>query len=340
MELKSLAKKALYEAGALKCFHKVRNKDWLTVLMFHRVLPLDHPDWRGANPAYTLTTDFFDRLLAHVQDYYTPVSLSQVRIAQDGAEPLPSQPLLVTFDDGWADNVTHALPILRRRQVPALFFVATEAIRSGRAFWQETLYAWACSPGTAEVMWTDMLSSVGEPSCGRTHEELCDLISRLERKGGEVNPVPNMEFTSETERPKMMTVDDLVGLSRDPLFDVGAHGTTHIPLTLASDAEQELVIARDSLREWLGLDHRDPLSLSFPHGQYNEGILRQAAEAGYDLVFDSLQHLTPARRLSSVSRLGRFEVRPIDGSFDTPRIAAEMAFRPRSQVAPAEQALP
>src|SRR4051812_1100444 len=51
---------------------------------------------------------------------------------------LPVRTACVTFDDGYADNVSIALPILLRHGVPATFFLATAFINGGR-MWNDTV---------------------------------------------------------------------------------------------------------------------------------------------------------------------------------------------------------
>ncbi|MER5891084.1 polysaccharide deacetylase family protein [Streptomyces sp. NPDC001941] len=90
---------------------------WPLVLYFHHV----HPDVRH----YTaLTPGEFERGLTRVLQDFAPYEPSAL-VA--GSAPLkPDRPtVLVTFDDGYRDNVTHAAPILDRLGVRAVFFVCT-----------------------------------------------------------------------------------------------------------------------------------------------------------------------------------------------------------------------
>ena len=52
---------------------------------------------------------------------------------------LPRRAVVVTFDDGYADNCWQALPILERHAVPATFFVTTGYLRETRRFWWDEL---------------------------------------------------------------------------------------------------------------------------------------------------------------------------------------------------------
>src|SRR5712691_8383855 len=68
--LKALLKAALYHCGALSLYHRVRNRNVLTVAMFHRVLKQNDPRWLTAFPQWTLSDDF-DACLAFFKRHYT-----------------------------------------------------------------------------------------------------------------------------------------------------------------------------------------------------------------------------------------------------------------------------
>jgi peptidoglycan/xylan/chitin deacetylase (PgdA/CDA1 family) len=93
----------------------------LRVLMYHRVG--DHPA-RDTVPARALERQL-DWLAARG---YAFVSLSQLLAHRAGGAPLPPRPVLLTFDDGTADQLELLLPILRRRAVPAALFAVPEFV--------------------------------------------------------------------------------------------------------------------------------------------------------------------------------------------------------------------
>jgi peptidoglycan/xylan/chitin deacetylase (PgdA/CDA1 family) len=55
----------------------------------------------------------------------TALTISQLAGLLDGGDPLPPRPVVLTFDDGFEDNLTVAAPLLRARRLPATVFVAT-----------------------------------------------------------------------------------------------------------------------------------------------------------------------------------------------------------------------
>jgi len=89
----------------------------LRVLMYHKVNDL----WPNPTTVPTAAFDEQMRLLGELG--YATVSLDAVLEHYLRGAPLPPKAVLLTFDDGYRDNLENALPILRRHGYPAVLFV-------------------------------------------------------------------------------------------------------------------------------------------------------------------------------------------------------------------------
>ena len=89
----------------------------LRVLMYHKVNDL----W--PNPTTVPTEVFAEQMSLLRKLGYTPVTLDAVRDYYLEGTPLPPGAVLITFDDGYRDNLENALPILREHGFPAVVFV-------------------------------------------------------------------------------------------------------------------------------------------------------------------------------------------------------------------------
>jgi peptidoglycan/xylan/chitin deacetylase (PgdA/CDA1 family) len=89
----------------------------LRVLMYHKVNDL------RPNPTTVPTQVFAEQMELLGELGYVPVSLDRVRDHYVEAAPLPPGAVLITFDDGYRDNLENALPILQRHGYPAVVFV-------------------------------------------------------------------------------------------------------------------------------------------------------------------------------------------------------------------------
>ena len=110
------------------------------VLVYHRI-------GTGAIDPWQLTVDpevFAGQMETLARDW-SPMSLAQL---VDGFRRhlLPERAVAVTFDDGYADNLEVAAPILFEHAIPATLFVATDLIDAGGAPWWDELASLLLEP--------------------------------------------------------------------------------------------------------------------------------------------------------------------------------------------------
>lgn len=295
MNLKKMAKTVALHSGAFGLLHRLRNRDCLTVLMFHRVLPEEPAKKFCADLEYTVTPDLLGEVVAFCKRHHNPVGLEDVLASREGIRPLPAYPVLITFDDGWRDNLDHALPVLERAGVPWVLFAATEAVSEPASWWQETLL-WALRSGRAsyEELWGAASGDGSVRSEARTSQHILSLLMRygaLPEDRREAVLDPYTTALRETLDGNMaLSAADLRGM-REKGVGIGAHGSSHLPLSLVDRAEKDIVAARD----WLAanVDTTTENTISFPHGRYDSRAVRAARDAGYRLLFTSDPVLNP-----------------------------------------------
>src|ERR1043165_927784 len=130
----------LHRAGALGAVMELRRHTpapMLSIITYHHVA--DH------DPAYPYDATVADvapaqfrRQMETVARYGTPIGIDDLIRALAGG-PLPRNPVMVTFDDGYRSCYEVALPILRAVGVRATFFVATSFISERRLYWWERI---------------------------------------------------------------------------------------------------------------------------------------------------------------------------------------------------------
>ena len=119
-------------------------KNRLVVLTYHRVL---------SRPEVASTADIdaeqFDMHVKTLDRYFNVLSLRDAVSLLDQRR-LPARSVCITFDDGYKDNVTRALPILERHGVPATFFIATGYLDGG-VMWNDVIIEAAKQSPRADV---------------------------------------------------------------------------------------------------------------------------------------------------------------------------------------------
>lgn len=272
--LASAAKKLSYRTGLLGAYHRKRNRRTLTAVMFHRVMARTDPKWAGANAPYTLESGLFGECLDFFQRHYNVVSLEQVLDAREGRGRLPDRALLLTFDDGWADNAEHALPALQARGMPALMFVVADAVGKRLPFWQEQLQS-------------AMQRGCSVPAPFRDWQGALDGLSTMDAHEREAWLDAHRALLDDGCR-HMVDGADLVALQRGQVA-LGTHGKTHVRMQEAVDLDAELGGANTLLRQHLaeaGGTAPQPV-MSFPHGSYDANISARARSQGNALAFTS-----------------------------------------------------
>jgi peptidoglycan/xylan/chitin deacetylase (PgdA/CDA1 family) len=119
-QIKQVLKNSVYRAiGETASGIGVVNGDGrsLRVLMYHKVNDLP-------NNRMSIPVSLFDEQMAHLKELgYTVVDLDAVRAHYRESRPLPDGAVLITFDDGYRDNLVNAAPVLRKHGYPAVQFV-------------------------------------------------------------------------------------------------------------------------------------------------------------------------------------------------------------------------
>lgn len=253
----------------------------LSILIFHRVLskqdPL-FPDEPGREQ--------FDQILGWLSKWFQVLPLD-LAVMQLRSGSLPARAAAITFDDGYADNATNALPILKRHGMQATFFVATSFLDGGR-MWNDTLIEAirACQAESLDLSEGGLgcfkLGSVGERRLAI--ESLLGRVKYLESdKRNQAVALVQRAVPIALPDDLMMTSRQVIQL-RDAGMQIGAHTRTHPILARLPDSEslEEIKTSKQVLEALLG----EPVSLfAYPNGKPGKDYLDKhaamARQAGF-----------------------------------------------------------
>ena len=286
--IKDLIKKLLYQSGFLTEIHRRRNKSALTVVLFHRVFPVSDDRYLQADMEWTVTDVFFRDCMQFFKQYYNVIDLSQLQNFIESGTPLPAYSLLVTFDDGWADNLEYALPITQQFAIRPLLLVTTGAIGKPILSWQELLYsAWRINLLQSNVV--KKISAVIQQPVDNviTEQDIRSLIQAIQHCPERVRDaaVELIDTISLPHSRQMLNTEQLNQLAKG--FDLGTHGVRHEPLTQSENPGAELQQVREQLQEMTGQPLA--LSMSFPHGRHNDDVMQITKNVGYTMIFTGIQ---------------------------------------------------
>lgn len=286
--MRQIAKSLIIRSGGLGLYHRAMHREVLTVLMFHRVLPESLITVYGADPEYTISTNLLEQVIEFVSDHYTIVTLDDVLRSRQKKKPLPSYPLLVTFDDGWEDNATFASDVFAKANIPWTLFAATDAISSGPQWWQEDLLAILRADNcTFENLKKNALLAGGASRLELPSDpSLAALLlyGRLPPAERDGLIASQSGHTREGTTRDMVDWETLRALQKRGV-NIAGHGASHLPLTMIENSAADLQRAQRELQRHLGDDAY--AAMSFPHGRYNYDIVKEARSMGIELMFTS-----------------------------------------------------
>lgn len=132
---------ALLLSGCAKSPEKVRH---VPVLLYHHLL-------ETADGSSSITAAQFRAQMELLKtNGYQPVSLTQLIDFAEQGTPLPENPVVITFDDGYYSNYQYAYPILKEYDFPATIFAIGCSI-GHMEFYKDTAYPLTPHFGAAEI---------------------------------------------------------------------------------------------------------------------------------------------------------------------------------------------
>jgi peptidoglycan/xylan/chitin deacetylase (PgdA/CDA1 family) len=276
------------------------------IIMYHRVIDLPFDPYR-----ICVSVENFTRHLEVIKAKYHPISLQQLveNIRQGKIE---KNSVAVTFDDGYADNLENAKPLLEKYEIPATVFVTSGNLGNPREFWWDELervflqsiqlpatlnleihgeeYQWDLG-NTEKYLpenysnWDWSRKPEKDPSSRHgvfrsVYQKLqllpsCDALIAMNQiiAWSGVSPTPRHTHRS-------LLSGELVTLQDGGIIEVGAHTVNHPSLSQLSQPmqQQEIQASKFELEKLLG---REIKSFAYPHGSYNQETIDLVEKAGF-----------------------------------------------------------
>jgi peptidoglycan/xylan/chitin deacetylase (PgdA/CDA1 family) len=296
------------------------------ILMLHQVNP-ELPRAFEPNRILRVTPQFLDRTLTQVRERgFRFVTMSELADHLDAGLASAPQPLVaVTLDDGYRDNLVHALPVFQRHGVPFTVYVPTDfADGTGDLWWLTLEHAIAVlDVADLEIDGTihgyDLIGAKAKTAAyhdlywrlRRIDETVArQLVSTLARRAG-IDP-------SATCRALMLDWSDIATLAADPLVTIGAHTRRHFALARLGAGAARVEIAEGASR--LAAELRRPIHhLSYPFGDAASAGPREfelARQLGFRTAVTTRKGLIPASANIDLLALPRLS---LNGDYQDPR---------------------
>jgi peptidoglycan/xylan/chitin deacetylase (PgdA/CDA1 family) len=276
-QLKRLAEDAVARIAPLNW--RTRRAPKLLVLMYHRVLPSEHPDRRTEQPGMYVSPQTLAMHLAVLnRSGFAVVRLDEWLDKARDSQPLPRLACALTFDDGWRDNYEHAFPVLKAAQAHATIYLVSDLVGSRYSFWPNALarILARCTSSTLAAMPDWLQQTVKRvairENAGLDAVEIDAVLSACKSAHSDAEMLSTVQVLHEH-------VGDPQGLERDllswaevqemqssGLVTFGSHTRRHTRLTdslPAAALADEVVGSLQALEQKLG---SKPRTFCFPNG--------------------------------------------------------------------------
>ena len=295
------------------------------VLGYHRVVDDFDAAAKTDMSSMLISAAMFERHLDLIGRRFRFVGLDEVGAAVRNGVLFDKPVAAVTFDDGYHDVYDNAVPILKRKGIPAATFVVTDLV--GRAAWQahDKLYHLV---EKAFTLWTDprsrlhaMLSDLGLPASHILRDRqatrspfstVSALLPNLSRTdtGRVMDRLEWLVGNGFVNVPQTVSWPALKQMVRDG-FIVGSHTRTHpsLPMESFESAQDELAESKRVLERNLGtpIDH-----FAYPGGHFTPRVVDVLKQCGYRYAYTACPHFDPRHPELTIERLLLWERSSID----------------------------
>ena len=282
----------------------------LVVFMYHRVAEQgDQPFLQKAGVPYVSPQVFREQLRFLADRDFQVLSFRDALEGLEAGRSFPARSALITFDDGYRDNLTAAAPALAELGFPAPIIVATRVLERRELLWEHRVL-WALEhlpPARLEELLRDdfplggripgpwlVLDSRGPDLAAR--RRLGERLGRAIAEAGIDEP--------SLARELYLSGDELRALPEQGI-EIGSHGAEHHQWTALSAREKgdDLAEADEALRDALGAE---PLPVfCSPYGSHRRGDRALLRERGFraatSVLFGTNSHRTDRFFLRRVS---------------------------------------
>jgi peptidoglycan/xylan/chitin deacetylase (PgdA/CDA1 family) len=261
------------------------------IVGYHRVVERLNAHEDVALPAMEISVAMLENHLDWLGRHFEIVSVDDLATKMD--RRVRSKPIAaVTFDDGYLDVFANAFPLLKRKGIPAAFFVVTDLIGTREVPVHDRLYA-VLSQARRKDPFAETQKLLGS----RDHDDVLRIIGELDADG---------EISCRAAAALPPLTWEMLAEMRDAGMTIGSHSKTHAFLTNETPdrVEQELRVSRAALQQRLGIQAD---CFAYPGGGFNASVVEAVRAAGYRLAFTDCRHRDERLPMLTIRRRGLWE---------------------------------
>jgi peptidoglycan/xylan/chitin deacetylase (PgdA/CDA1 family) len=310
--MRGLAKSAALGASRAFGINRVSRRlmqGKLLALCYHGVVAERHADrFRYEN---TVSVAEFREQIEFVCRHYQVIRAADLIASRAEGKPLPPRAALITFDDGYRNNLL-AAEVLRQLGAPGVFHVTTNYIGAQRILWTDEVMNRVMAWPSLEIPWPD-----GErrplPSDAAQRREFAAAIKNACKKAPSEQVAEYLALLRQTpgggaqdsELFEFLDWDGVRELVRQG-FEIGSHTVDHPILSRVTPERLDLELT-ESRRRIEAETGQPCCCIAYPNGgreDISEQVFQAAKRAGYSAGFTIAERFSdPDENLMSISRV-------------------------------------
>jgi len=267
------------------------NRNTLKILLYHGFASLDDNKGLMNFDGKHLNIDEFESHLILITKYCTPISL----VTAISKRKLPTNPIVLTFDDGYKNNYTYAFPLLKKYKIPVTIFVTTGFVDRINYMWTDRLeHIISCAHSkNINFSWEEDKLKL-ELS---TDKEKMNTIRFIKNYAKALYEPKKLSFLDKLQENLKIEYDwdkipslflpltwyEIRKMNRNSLISIGSHTITHPILSKCTYEQQrkELMLSQQRIKEELGEDCN---LFAYPNGKitdYNQETIELLRKLKY-----------------------------------------------------------
>lgn len=235
----------------------------------------------------SVSTAHFEKQLKAIKKFYKILPLSEAINLLKSNGPIPSNAVVITFDDGYKSLYDKAYPIVKKLGVPITVFLIATTIDNKMGIWHDTLCTAIDNANRREVSFDNRTVYTGDQYAKNSFKR--DMVAKLketnEHKKNEV--INDLMLQLEKARDKENHRNNTFHLTREEIKEMsqngvtfGSHTLTHPILnqTPTKLTKKEIIESKSILEKDLEIEID---SFAYPNGIYDNDLRNIVKEAGY-----------------------------------------------------------
>ncbi len=272
-------------------------------LNYHRVIS-DQEFQNSNRPSNDLVVSkkIFNHQIEYLKKNFNVISINDILQKNE-----IKQKVVITFDDGYFDNLKNALPILEKYDCPAIIYIATSFLDDKKIPWW--LKLWKIILSQENISFNNKLFEIKEKKDKKNcYKLLCKnfILSTKNQQDIFLDELTHNNKINEINEKEFLSSQNLKNLGDNNLIEIGCHTHTHPNLKILKKEEihDEIIYSKNILENII---KKKVKHFSIPYGSANcfdDEIIKQLSEYDFETIVTTEHGIFRKNKCNRIPRIG------------------------------------